>query len=79
MTVYKAIYHCRMCGAHFVHTTVDHDTALMEATEMVFDESTKEFGSGKLWRHQTHICCDGSIGFADFLGFRKEVTSEKEG
>ena len=78
VTVYKAIYHCRMCGAHFAHTTVDHDTALMEATEMVFDESTKEFGSGKLWRHQTHICCDGSIGFADFLGFRKEVLSEAE-
>lgn len=67
MTVYKAIYHCRMCGAHFVHTKADYDAALMEAN------FKKEFGAGK-----PHTCPDGSIGFADFLGLRKEDTIERE-
>ena len=67
MAVYKAIYCCRMCGAHFARTTADHDAALMEAN------FKKEFGAGK-----PHMCPDGSVGFAEFLGLRKEDTIEGE-
>lgn len=66
MAVYKAIYYCRMCGAHFARTTADYDVVL---TEAIFK---KESGAG------AHMCPDGSVGFAEFLGLRKEDTIERE-
>ena len=73
MIEYRAIYKCRLCGKEFLDS-------LINGKEV--DECSKAFWKGKyiyrsvsgrnnIPKEKFHFCKDGSIGFADFLGFRK--------
>jgi len=74
MTEYRAIYKCRLCGEEFEKEKVDYKRAIaavlclgMFGNES-FDDSTTDIS---VCRVIDHNCKDGSMGLADFLGFRK--------
>lgn len=74
MSEYRAIYKCRLCGEEFEKEKVDYKRAIaavlclgMFGNES-FDDSTTDIS---VYRVIDHNCKDGSMGLADFLGFRK--------
>lgn len=72
MTEYRAIYKCRLCGEEYVSAIAG--SADMAIKNMVV--ITVEFDSGQrilnpVTKLSMHSCKDGSMGLADFLGFRK--------
>lgn len=77
---YKMMYKCRLCGKEFFHIVTRYMSAMEVTTDLVSGDNgaVREVAAtsgiavtARFWRHQTHICKDGSIGFADFIGFRK--------
>ncbi len=78
MTEYRAIYKCRMCGEEFEDARMGKDIAYMGAAVLTVKEHFKPEGCAiGVHRHNTHVCDDGSYGFADFVGFKK-VDDEDE-
>ena len=78
MTEYRAIYKCRLCGEKFEDGRTGIDTAYMGCAVLVAKEHFKPEGCAiGVHRHNTHVCDDGSYGFADFVGFKK-VDDEDE-
>ena len=74
MTEYRAIYKCRLCGEEFEKEKVDYKRAVaavlclgMFGNES-FDDPTTDIS---VYRAIDHNCEDGSMGLAEFLGFRK--------
>lgn len=80
MTVYRAIYKCRLCGKVFFNAGTDcKDAASKAAMYTVLESSgiTPQFESPNApIQFDLHNCGDGSYGMSDFLGM-KEV-QEKE-
>lgn len=73
MGEYRAIYKCRLCGEEFLDSLMD---------EKEVDKCIKAFWKGKyiycsisgrsdIPKEKFCFCKDGSMGLADFLGFRK--------
>ena len=57
--MYQSVYKCRLCGEVFGHFTFSKAQA-----QEVLNENCHN-----AW--EEHKCSDGSIGFADFQGFKK--------
>ena len=74
MREYRAIYKCRLCGEEFEKEKVDHKRAVAAVLCLgmleneSFDDPTTDIS---IYRVIDHKCEDGSMGLADFLGFRK--------
>ena len=74
MSEYRAIYKCRLCGEEFEKEKVDYKRAVAAVLYLgmfgneLFDDPTTDIS---VCRMIDHNCKDGSMGFADFLGFRK--------
>jgi len=70
MTEYRAVYKCRLCGEVFENGRTGIGHAVGIGVRLTREDS---FGEGNLYglRHITHNCKDGSLGFADYQGFRK--------
>lgn len=77
---YEMMYGCRLCGKEFSYISAEYISAMEVVTDFVSGgdgvvrEATTSSGTAvtaRFWQHQAHICEDGSIGFADFIGFRK--------
>lgn len=74
MSEYRAIYKCRMCGEEYSGIQVNSTIAFA---------ATVAFGCGAaesfdllsmntvIYKTNNHECKDGSLGLADFIGFRK--------
>lgn len=78
MTEYREIYKCRLCGEKFEDGRTGRDTAYMGCAVLAAKEHFKPEGCAiGVHRHNTHVCDDGSYGFADFVGFKK-VDDEDE-
>lgn len=69
---YKAMYKCRMCGETFVDTTVENDLQATAITTMIALNGHHKFNYHTFTEKTIHNCPDGSIGYADFLGFKRE-------
>lgn len=72
MAKYQAIYKCRLCGEEFVDGTTGEGIAMavniaLTVNETFYNANTHSSGH----RYMPHYCKDGSMGFADFHGFRK--------
>lgn len=81
MTDYKAMYKCRLCGEtfQFAHTG-NRNVALEEVVELSLSEHSYKYkvqSETSIHRYLVHNCADGSIGYADFLGF-KEGTDDRD-
>lgn len=69
---YKAMYKCRLCGETFEDgATNSEGVATMTAIEISMNGVSRGRGN-PLGEKETHCCPDGSIGYADFLGFKME-------
>ena len=71
--IYKAFFKCRLCGEIF--STVTTENRIM-ATKIVSHICTNTNSDIALApdSKETHMCKDGGIGMADFLGFNDAVT-----
>jgi ribosomal protein L37AE/L43A len=73
----EAIYKCRMCGKEFAKGNVSQEkiTPIMVSFRMSGDYGIKvrsKYDEPNVTKYNSHICSDGSAGFADFIGFREE-------
>lgn len=72
MSEYRAIYKCRLCGEEFEDARMGRDIAYRGAVVLIVKEHFKPEGCAiGVHKYNTHVCDDGSYGFADFIGFRK--------
>lgn len=68
MSDYTAIFKCRLCGEQFIGAETGNRKIALNAT--IGASIGKSFDAQAPTLHDTHICEDGSIGIADFLGFK---------
>lgn len=72
MSEYRAIYKCRLCGEEFVSAaTTSADIAIKHMLIVTVQYKPLEFIGTPVTKISMHSCKDGSMGLADFLGFRK--------
>ena len=73
MSEYRAIYKCRLCGEEFENGRIENenivDSCVMAIS--ILGDTQKVRTSMSLHEHYVHYCKNGSMGMADFLGFRK--------
>lgn len=72
MVTYQAIYKCRLCGESFADGATIEGIAMAVNVALTINETfynSDTHSSGH--RYMPHSCKDGSVGFADFQGFRK--------
>lgn len=73
MIEYRAIYKCRMCGAEYADSLISEYEA--EKCFEKFEKGKSIYrsisGRNDIPKVKVHICKDGSLGFADFIGMRK--------
>lgn len=69
---YKAIYKCRLCGGEFEDCTTGEDIAqAINVALPVVGHTNHVKCARNIYKNTIHNCKDGSFGFADFQGFRK--------
>lgn len=72
MTEYQAIYKCRLCGKKFESAvTTSADIAIRHMVSITTGHDPLEFIGAPVTKTYMHSCIDGSMGLADFLGFKK--------
>ena len=73
-----ALYRCRLCGETFEDFHTGRKNAHLIAMGFWTSEISKlPMRSQGFYRHISHHCNDGSLGLADFIGFRKEEGDEE--
>lgn len=66
--MYQAVYKCRLCGKVFQYDkTYKRNSALRKIWS--FNDNIPYISNNM--QYTVHDCQDGSIGLADFIGFRK--------
>lgn len=76
--MYQAVYKCRLCGKEILDKKIKIrkiedftiTNILAQKEQTVFYEKPNNVDL-----HRMHDCADSSLGFADFLGFRKTEES----
>ena len=72
MSECRAIYKCRLCGEEFVSAiTGSADIVIKNMVIMTAECDVKQKILNPVTKLSMHSCKDGSMGLADFLGFRK--------
>ena len=72
MAEYRAIYKCRLCGEEFVSAiTGNADIAIKQMVYVNTGITPIEHIGNLIEKTSMHSCKDGSMGLADFFGFRK--------
>ena len=72
MSEYRAIYKCRLCVEEFVSAvTGNADIAIKHMVSVTSGYNPTEYIGAPITEKTMHSCKDGSMGFADFLGFQK--------
>ena len=82
MTVYRAIYKCRLCGKVFFNAaTARRNTASLSVVYTALKASgiTPQFASPNApMQVDVHNCKDGSYGMSDFLGMKEVQENEAQ-
>lgn len=72
MSEYRAMYKCRLCGEEFESAvTTSADIAIKNMLIVTVQYEPSEYIGPPITKISMHSCKDGSMGLADFLGFRK--------
>lgn len=74
MRRYLAIYKCRLCGETFCAKEAGGRRAALNAAICASMGKLPEPNAPTL--NDIHSCEDGSIGIADFIGFKEESESD---
>ena len=72
--MYQAVYKCRLCGATHADSLISEDEA--EKCLKMFERGKMRYKSDSrrndVYKYKGHYYCkDGSLGIADFQGFKK--------
>lgn len=82
MTVYRAIYKCRLCGKVFFNAaTARRNTASFSVVHTALEASgiTPPFALPNApMQVDVHNCKDGSYGMSDFLGMKEVQENEAQ-
>lgn len=73
----RAVYKCQLCGENFNDCKTGYDIASILTIGITSNEYYTMKGQPTFHRTTIHNCEDGSIGFADFQGFKKEREENK--
>lgn len=73
----RAVYKCRLCGEKFNDCKTGYGTAFHLTVGILSNEYYKIEGQPAFYRTMVHNCEDGSLGFVDFQGFKKESEENK--
>ena len=73
MSGYSALFKCRLCGETFIAAEAGGRKAAERAAIYASMGKVSEEQAPDL--HDIHICEDGGIGIADFLGFKERRQS----
>ena len=72
MSEYRAIYKCRLCGEEFASAvTGNSDIAIKHMVGVTVGYNPTEYIGVPITEKTIHSCKGGSMGMADFWGFRK--------
>lgn len=72
MIEYQAIYKCRLCGEEYTSkVTTSIDTVIENFLHVTTGCKIKRFIGSPITKTSMHSCADGSLGMADFIGFKK--------
>lgn len=72
MAEYQAIYKCRLCGKEFKSAvTTDTNIVIKHMLSVTIAYKSAEYIGAPVTELSMHSCKDGSMGLADFLGFKK--------
>ena len=72
MAEYRAIYKCRLCGEEFASAvTGNSDIAIKHMVGVTVGYNPTEYIGVPITEKTIHSCKGGSMGMADFWGFRK--------
>lgn len=74
MSEYVAVYKCRLCGEVHTDSLISEDEA--EKCLRMFERGKMRYpsrsGRNDVYKYKGHYYCkDGSLGVADFQGFKK--------
>lgn len=72
--MYKAVYKCRLCGEMHFDSLISENEA--EKCLRAFERGKMRYksnsGRNDIYKYKGHYYCnDGSLGIADFQGFKK--------
>lgn len=65
---FVAIYKCRLCGKKIKYAHAGYVIAFKDVSSISAGNKIESKAKDKI----LHLCDDGSIGIADFLGYKKE-------
>ena len=69
---YGSLFKCRLCGKeHIENETEDLAVIYNSLINIVSEENGKILFGVSPSEHYMHHCADGSIGFSDFIGWKK--------
>ena len=75
---YWGTYKCRLCGEKFYRkSTGDEDVAIKNMLIVTVGYEMPKYMGTPVTETTMHSCKDGSLGLADFMGFRKVVLYDK--
>lgn len=73
----RAVYKCRLCGKRYFDGETNRSTAIAFIAGLTTNEYFEIDEQLGISRTDIHNCEDGSLGFADFQGFKKESEENK--
>lgn len=77
MVSYYSTYKCRLCGKTFISgMTSSQEVVNQNLLHLVCEAPLKTNMGIPITKLYMHSCEDGSVGLADFIGFKAEVTKE---
>lgn len=71
MILYQAIYKCRLCGEVYKSVSTRNSVLALEEVRCACIKSPSEAPIMMLPINKAHDCVDGSVGVADFIGFKR--------
>lgn len=71
MIGYQAIYRCRLCGEVYKNVFTRHRDLALETVRCACIKSPSEVPIMIPTINKVHDCADGSVGVADFIGFKQ--------
>ena len=79
MKLYKALYKCRYCGDVYYNAVISDGDATMAMRNLnkqdFYYPAGSTFGA---YRHNTHYCANGALGFSDVIALEPYDTDEQK-
>lgn len=79
MKLYKALYKCRYCGEVYYNAVLSNTDSAIAMRKLSEQDFHYPIGSSfGIYRHNTHYCANGTMGFSDFIGLEPYDADEQK-